>query len=726
MKKPELLAPVGSKEALVAAINAGCDAVYLSGYSFGARNFAPNFDLEELKLAIETCHVYGVKVYVTVNTLIKENEVQRFMDYIDFLHKSNVDAIIIQDLGMLDLVRKTYPNLEIHASTQMHVHNLEGVKICEKLGIKRVVLARETDIETIKNIKQNTNVDIEVFVHGALCISYSGQCLMSSLIGGRSGNRGVCAGTCRLPFEVVDKNKKRLNKNDYPLSTKDLYTLNNIDKLIESGIDSFKIEGRMKRSEYVYLVVSLYRKAIDSYFKTGKVIINDKDIKDLKKVFNREFTKGFLFNEKNDNITNDYRPNHMGIRIGTVINSTNNLVTIKLSDEVNIGDGIRIVDDDYGFIVTNMNINGKVKSAKKGDIITIKTDRKVKINSYVVKTSDIKQLNELKKQSIDITKKIKIDMKVVLKRGENIKLEISDGYNKLHVLGSKVEAAKNAPLTKELVEKQLSKLRNTPFTLNKLTIDLGEDVYINNKELNEVRRKAIELLIEMRKYKIEYKKNDVIFTALDVNEKNEVTLLLEDSSLYDKVKKFKVDKIYTEDIGLLKNKDDRLVLKIPRVNYEYINYNKPVMIGEIGSLSYPNIDSSDFSLNVTNSYTVCFLHNLGVKKVTISYELTIDEIKDIIDNYKKRYNKNPNLELIVYGRQEMMVSKFKLNSKYNSKDLFLVDRYKKIFPIKEKNNLMYIYNSEILNIKTNNLFKLGINSIRFNIYDERDLKNINL
>ena len=204
MKKPELLAPVGSKEALIAALNAGCDAVYLSGYSFGARNFAPNFDLDELVSAISLCHVYGVKVYVTVNTLIKENEVNRFMNYIDFLHQNNVDAIIVQDLGMLDLIRKTYPNLEIHASTQMHIHNLNGVKICEKLGIKRVVLARETNIELIKEIRKKTSLELEVFVHGALCISYSGQCLMSSLIGGRSGNRGMCAGTCRLPFDVIN------------------------------------------------------------------------------------------------------------------------------------------------------------------------------------------------------------------------------------------------------------------------------------------------------------------------------------------------------------------------------------------------------------------------------------------------------------------------------------------------------------------------------------------
>ena len=191
MRKVELLAPVGSKESLYAAINAGCDAVYLSGYMFGARQFAPNFSDEEIVEAIKTCHIYGVKVYITVNTLIKESEVETLLEYVEFLHKNNVDAIIMQDLGMIDLVRKTFPKLEIHASTQLHIHNLEGVKFCEKLGIKRVVLARETDIDTVKKIKDNTNVELELFVHGALCVSYSGQCLMSSLIGGRSGNKGA-------------------------------------------------------------------------------------------------------------------------------------------------------------------------------------------------------------------------------------------------------------------------------------------------------------------------------------------------------------------------------------------------------------------------------------------------------------------------------------------------------------------------------------------------------
>ena len=726
MKKPELLAPVGSFESLMAAINAGCDAVYLSGYMFGARQFAPNFSHEELVEAIKMCHIYGVKVYVTVNTLIYEEEVNTFLEYIDFLHKNNVDAIIIQDLGMMDLVHQTYPNLEIHASTQMHIHNLEGVKLCEELGIKRVVLARETNIETIKDIKKNTNLELEVFIHGALCVSYSGQCLMSSLIGGRSGNRGACAGTCRLPYKLLDENNNRLNKNDYVLSMKDLCSLENIATLIETGIDSFKIEGRMKRPEYVYLVVSLYRKAIDSYFKTGKVVIDNEEIKELRKIFNREFTKGFLFNEENNNITNDYRPNHLGINIGSVISVKNNYITIKLTDNLNIGDGIRIVDSDIGCTVTQIfKNNNKVESASKGDIISIKLDGNVKNNSAVVKTTDINQLKSLKDTISNINKKITIDGVITLIKNKEIILELTDGVNKVEVSSGLVLDAISAPLSDENILKQISKLGGTPFLLNNLIINKDDNIFVNNKDLNDIRRKAVELLIEKRLYSTNYVKSEYKRKVPEFTLTRNINVLLEDSKLYDDIKHLNINNIYTDDINLMKNGDNRLVLKLPRVINEKINYDCNLLVGEVGSLKLKNIYASDFSLNITNSYTVAFLHSLGIEKVTLSYELDFDKIKRIIDNYKNRYNTNPNLELIVYGREEMMVSKFSLNKKYNKDKLNLVDRYNKIYPVREKNNLMYIYNNAYRNIEDiEKYFNIGISSIRYNLFDKNDINKL--
>ena len=251
MNKVELLAPAGDFSCLKAAIEAGCDAVYIGGKLFGARAFSSNFTDDEIIKAINYAHLFGVKVYVTTNTLIYDKEVERFLEYISFLHKNNVDAVIIQDLGMLDLVRQTFPNLEVHASTQMHIHNLDGASFMEKLGVKRVVLARETSISKIKEIKEKTNIDIEIFIHGALCVSYSGQCLMSSLIGNRSGNRGTCAGSCRQSYSIVDENNNIILNNKYPLSMKDLCSLENLKTLLDIGVTSLKIEGRMKSSSYV-------------------------------------------------------------------------------------------------------------------------------------------------------------------------------------------------------------------------------------------------------------------------------------------------------------------------------------------------------------------------------------------------------------------------------------------------------------------------------------------
>ena len=354
MKKPELLAPAGSMDSFKAAIEAGCDAVYLAGNAFGARAFAKNFSNEEIIEVIHIAHLYGVRVYVTVNTLIYDEEVSSFMEYIDFLHAHSVDAVIMQDLGMMDLVHQTYPNLEIHASTQMHIHTLEGVQFAYHQGLKRVVIARETSLEDIIKIKKECDMEIECFVHGALCVSYSGQCFMSSLNGGRSGNRGSCVQCCRKPYRIVTETElgqRMVLSSSYLLSMKDLCTIEMVPKLIEAGIDSFKIEGRMKSPGYVYLVTSLYRKAIDQYFDTGSISITKQDIENLMVMFNRTFTKGFLFHDQG--VVHVDRPNHMGIPIGKVIFYYKGKATILLSSSVVQGDGIRILNSkkDVGCIL---------------------------------------------------------------------------------------------------------------------------------------------------------------------------------------------------------------------------------------------------------------------------------------------------------------------------------------------------------------------------------------
>ena len=637
MKKPELLAPAGNMESLIAAIEAGCDAVYLSGKKYGARTYANNFTDEELIEAINYSHIYGVKVYVTVNTIIYEHEVEDFVKYIEFLHKNNVDAVIMQDIGMIDLIRKTFPNLEIHISTQMNIHNKEGVKLFEQMGIKRVVLARETNIETIKQIKQTTNVEIEVFIHGALCISYSGQCLMSSLIGGRSGNRGACAGCCRLPYELIEENKT-INKDKYILSTKDLMTLEKIDELIESGIESFKIEGRMKRPEYVYQIVSLYRKAIDTYLKTKKVEINNKDIIEMKKIFNREFTKGYLFNEKN--ITNPKRPNHAGIEIGKVEQYKNGKAYIKLTEDLNINDGIRIIGNpDIGQIITKIKINDKdIEHAKKGQTINIKCE-KVKTNSIVVKTTDAEQIKNIKEKIKQKTRKVLIKGTIKLNKGKKIILEIQDEKNKIIGTGNIVEKAIKNPTTKDQIEKQINRLGGTIFEFEKLDIIMDNDIFIPVSVLNEIRRKALEQLLEKRKYKIEYKKENYKIELPDFKKTQEKSCLISNIEQYKKIKE-QYNYIYIDDKETYKQTTNT-IYKLPRINETYEDTKQRLLVSDIGSLyKYKNIDT-DFPFNVVNSYSVAFLHSLGVKKITLSYELDLLKTKEIrdIDKEARAYKK---------------------------------------------------------------------------------------
>lgn len=258
IKKPELLSPVGSFETLIAAVANGADAVYLGGKNFSARQYASNFDDQELIKALEYCHLQGVKVYVTINTLLKENELKQILEYMIFLYNIGVDAFIIQDFGLLKVLQSIMPRVPIQSSTQMTIHSLEGVKLLEEQGFYRVVLARELTLGEIEDIVEKSNVEIKVFNHGALCISYSGQCLMSSIIGGRSGNRGRCAQPCRKKYRLVDLKTQRQVKNaeGFLLSPKDLNTIEQIQYLIDSGVHSFKIEGRMKRPEYVAIVTA--------------------------------------------------------------------------------------------------------------------------------------------------------------------------------------------------------------------------------------------------------------------------------------------------------------------------------------------------------------------------------------------------------------------------------------------------------------------------------------
>lgn len=717
MKKVELLAPAGNMMCLKAAIEAGCDAVYLAGNLYGARSFAGNFNNDELRKAVELAHLYGVKVYVTANTIIYEREVENFLEYIRFLHKINVDAVIMQDLGMMDLVRKKFPNLEIHASTQMHIHNYEGALFAQKLGIKRVVLARETPIKVIEKIKKELDIEVEIFVHGALCISYSGQCLMSTLIGNRSGNRGTCSQCCRKPYDLYDISGKKISAEKYLLSTKDLNTLEYLDEIINSGVDSLKIEGRMKRPEYVYLVTKIYRKVIDNYYKIGKLIIDKEDELELKKIFNREFTKGFMLKEKNEEYTYEVRPNHKGIKIGKVVSKINNDLKIKLTDTLNLHDGLRIIDEkeDKGLVVNKMYVNGKeVLKAFSGDVITIKFDKYVKPNSDVLLTTDYNQLKKINEEIASLKRKVLIDMVFVAKMGKKAYIEVNDKQNKVSISSDFiVEQASNKPITKEMVVNQLTKTGNTVYKIDDIKIDVDDNIFINIKDINELRRTILEKLDNKRLYKNDFIENDYYIDVPDFNAENKTSILLNTKEEYEENKN-NYDIIYTEDKELLVY--DNVLLKLPRVINDYKEIDSRILIGEVGSiLKYKQFDT-DFSFNVVNSYTLAFLHSVGSKKVTLSYELNETQIDKIIKEYKKRYNKHPNVEVIVDSYPEAMICKFDLNKKYNQKVSYLKDEFNNKYKIISDNEFMRIYNyKKVIFESSNELYNIGINYLRKNL-----------
>ncbi|MGI5993220.1 MAG: DUF3656 domain-containing U32 family peptidase [Methanosarcina sp.] len=510
-EKPELLAPAGGMEAFVAAVENGADAVYLGARAFSARGYASNFSEEELEEAIDYAHLRGVKVYVTVNTLLKEEEVENALKLLSWLRQIGTDAIIIQDLGLISLARKYLPDLPLHASTQMTLHNSEGVEFAKKLGIERVVLSRECSLEEIKQMREKTGTEIEVFIHGALCISYSGQCLLSSLIGGRSGNRGFCAQPCRKKYRLYCEGKPIKTTGSYLLSPKDLNTTSGLGALIKAGIESFKIEGRMKRPEYVAGVVRIYRRLIDRYLENPEgYSVSEEEQEALTQLFNRGFTQGYFFENPRWELMSRESPQNRGIPAGTIIgyDSRSNRIRVRLSLALSVGDGIMVESaelspEDKGKIISSMYTRkGQIYSAQTGDIIEIPFDSKVQSGSTVYRTYDKKLMDSLKKESEsgDLRPKIPVFITATIALGRPIKFEIKDKDSNTVTIESEyiVEKAKKQPTSKAQIEKQLSKLGNTLFEAAELHVSMEKDVFIPVGQLNELRTKAIEQLENLR------------------------------------------------------------------------------------------------------------------------------------------------------------------------------------------------------------------------------------
>lgn len=687
MFKTELLAPAGNMATLKAAVQNGADAVYIGGKMYGARAFANNFTLDEIKTALKYCHLYSVKLYVTANTVIFENEIEDFLDYMKFLYESGVDAVIMQDLGMISLVRKLIPDLEIHASTQINVHNDESLFFLKNMGVKRAVLAREMSIDEIKNLK--CDIEKEIFIHGALCVSYSGQCLFSSLNGGRSGNRGECTQSCRLPYE----NNKTQN---YYLSTKELCSVNHIKEILDLKINSLKIEGRMKSPTYVGYVTRIYRRLIDDYYKGLNPRITPMELYNLTTLFNRKFTDGYLFN---DNIYNIKSPNHLGSHLGIVIKITKDKIFVKLDEDLYQEDGIRFCSSNKGMIINKLyNEKGLlVNHVCKGDIAILDNKVNLKEKDSVNKTIS---KNLIKLIENTVPKKIPISFKVFAKTFNELTLTVTDDINTITLKSIKLDKALNKPTTKEEIYSKLNKLGNTPFYLKSCEINL-DNAFIPMKILNNLKRDIIDKLILKRTEK-ENKINFKYEKHL-INENNNIpSFLVRNEEQLEMV--LGKGRIYTEDFKLYKKyKNPNVFYKLPRIMHEFPDFKgENLLISELGGIykySKDNFVIADYPLNITNSETVNFLHNIGVKISTISPEVKGFELE------KYSYP----TEKIVYGRPDLMILK-----NFNKDIKYLKNNLNNYFPI------IHGKYTTILHHKNINLKGKG----RMLLYDEKEI-NLN-
>lgn len=679
-KKIELLAPAGNYRCFKAAIMAGADAVYLGLNKYGARASADNFTIEELKMAIDEAHLFGCKVYLTVNTLFKENETKDLFDFLYEPYISGLDGVIVQDLGVVSIIRKLFKDLEVHASTQMAITDASGAIIAEKLGMTRVVPARELSLKEIRNIREKTNIELECFIHGAMCYSYSGKCLMSSFIGGRSGNRGRCAQPCRLKVD-----------NEYLLSMKDMCTLNIIDKLIDAGIYSFKIEGRMKSEDYVYEVTRIYRKYIDMYLKTGKLEILPDDYNKLIAVYTREGNcEGYYFEK-----------------------------------------------------------NGR-------DMITISSP------SYKSEKNVLNEINLDKKISVDIFACIKTSESIYVSIEIKDKSSIHNNISYYYTSDIVPQIANKKSATVEQVRKQLSKLGNTPFKLSSIDIELDDGLFIASGQLNELRRRAVEgllnvILSEYRRNPVDKSESTETFLSVNEDEKNTLTDIVNDRSInifcmdekqviyglkYDFVNGIILNYDMFDALFITKSKDIdksfydklrngvKLYIKLPYIIREdkrcftenklidfletaiaiyKQDYNADlagVYVSNLESIHiirdiFPNLNIiGDVHLYSLNKEAHEILKELGVKNSVMPIELNKKELLD--RNIK-------NEEIIVYGRVPTMISTQCINKTKGMCKNYSLGRFTQVSDRKNKKLPVYIDCQSCTNVIYNSVPTMILN-----------------
>lgn len=719
----EILAPAGSMECLKAAVVAGADAVYVGGSMFGARAYVNNFTEEELLQAIDYVHLHGRKLFLTVNTLLKDQELEeKLYNYLRPYYLNGLDAVIIQDVGVLKFVKKHFPGLPIHASTQMTITGVDGARFLEAQGVDRIVTARELSMKEVTKIAEATNVEIESFVHGALCYCYSGQCLFSSFLGGRSGNRGQCAQPCRLLYQAEGE-----KKSQYLLSLKDICTLELIPEMAEAGIYSFKIEGRMKKPEYVAGVVSMYRKYTDLYLSGKKTyVVDEKDKEMLMDLYNRGgFHTGYYHTQNGRDMVSLDRPNHAGVPAVKCLRKQGRSVVGKALVDLHPQDIIELPirkGQEKADVYTCKDYVPKGKEFS----IPVFTDTPFQKGMIWNRTKNTRLIEKLHKNYLDTKIKEKINGKLILSKDESAKLTVVYDHICVNVSGDTVQEALNQPMDAERIEKQMRKTGNTEFEFDRLDIEINGNIFIPMQSLNELRRMALSRLEE--EIYATYRRKEVAIVSEEKTKENkhkDLTVKITASAQTisqvnvliqaEQVSRIYVDcvafpQIWKEDsysslIETAHSNEKEIFLIMPyifrenaKVKYEQ-EYQKIFGAGWDGVLirnyesygflkeqGYERKIVTDYNLYQFNSSGKAFWKKEKICGFTAPLELTAKELK--------RLNIEDG-ELIIYGHIPMMVSAGCVNKtvgqcRKKSGQMTITDRYRKTFVV--KNECDYCYN----------------------------------
>ncbi|MCZ3366563.1 MULTISPECIES: DUF3656 domain-containing U32 family peptidase [Methanobacterium] len=709
---PELLAPAGSMESLKAAVNAGADAVYLAGKQFGARHYAANFDNTDLKEAVHYAHLRGVKVYVTVNTLIKDQELPDLAKYLLFLYEGGVDAILVQDIGVAHIAKELVPDLDLHSSTQMTIHNTEGVKWAAEFGFKRVVLAREMKLAEIEEINKNIEpgeIELEIFAHGALCYSYSGQCLLSSFIGGRSGNRGMCAQPCRKPYDlilgekdeygrpinttkveimqsIIEHQKSKIfevkTKEKYLLSTRDLAIYEYLDKISKSSVSSLKIEGRMRSPEYVAVVVSTYRKALDS-IKKGRWKPRKKDIDDLKLAFNRDFTGGYLLEKDESSVMSRDRPGNRGVYVGPVTDykKKDKEVVIEIKNQIipEKGDGIVFINkdqnkNDYGMVIHESPSIYKNKA-------TFTVQRPLRPGTLVYITRRRSLLDKAQKIISDDKHQIKVNLDIFVENDGSISLKSKfngpdNAQIELELVPDfKMEKAVKKPVTEKIIETQFRKTGGTPFDIKNINIHYPGGFFAPVSELNKLRRELFEKIEEKlisascpgkNKMKEAHDKLNKLLPQLDTKANNaklakksiNLAVYADNLDVLKGAASGKCDRIYfdpftgntardccpnlnmestlnliNEAVSICKNTNTELLLKLPKITPSHYlaslnSFLAKAFNAGISGVMTDSIGAAEFMLNLNSQINLFASSGLNIW----NYK-SVEELQNIFSNF---------------------------------------------------------------------------------------------